>query len=146
MTDELWVKRWAKSETFWQGVAIQTIGTLIAALIIAIGGIALGFIPWPHVGAGLIALVTGLLTLVVELFVLIGVSELHSSISNKLFGRSVREPSRPHTIRSILHHLASIVNSLVFILFWIASRIVALFLAFRVGYLSYMGFAQWVLP
>jgi hypothetical protein len=31
-----WPARWAKQETFWEGVAIQTVGTILAALLIAI--------------------------------------------------------------------------------------------------------------
>jgi hypothetical protein len=31
-----WVRRWLKDETFWQGIVVQTMGTLTAAVIIAL--------------------------------------------------------------------------------------------------------------
>ena len=34
--------RWLKSESFWQGIAIQTLGTLIAALVVALVAILAG--------------------------------------------------------------------------------------------------------
>ena len=37
-----WPKRWLKSEAFWHGIVIQTMGTLAAALVIAIIAIMTG--------------------------------------------------------------------------------------------------------
>lgn len=37
-----WLQRWLKSDEFWQGIAIQTIGTLAAALILALVAIFTG--------------------------------------------------------------------------------------------------------
>jgi hypothetical protein len=37
-----WLRRWLKSEGFWQGIVIQTVGTLAAALIIALIAIFVG--------------------------------------------------------------------------------------------------------
>ena len=38
----LWAVRWMKSEEFWHGIAIQTLGTLIAAVIVALVAIFIG--------------------------------------------------------------------------------------------------------
>jgi hypothetical protein len=37
-----WAIRWLKSESFWQGIAIQTLSTLIAALVVALVAILAG--------------------------------------------------------------------------------------------------------
>jgi hypothetical protein len=37
-----WISRWATNETFWQGIVIQTTGTLAAAAILAIVAIVSG--------------------------------------------------------------------------------------------------------
>jgi len=39
---DTWVTRWLKSESFWQGIVIQTLGTLGAAVIIALVAIFSG--------------------------------------------------------------------------------------------------------
>jgi hypothetical protein len=37
-----WLRRWLKNEMFWQGIVVQTLGTLAAAVIIAIVAIIVG--------------------------------------------------------------------------------------------------------
>jgi hypothetical protein len=37
-----WAFRWAKSEQFWQGIVIQTLGTPAAATIVALAAIFVG--------------------------------------------------------------------------------------------------------
>jgi hypothetical protein len=37
-----WLARWVRSETFWQGIAAQTLGTLAAAVILAMVAIFIG--------------------------------------------------------------------------------------------------------
>jgi hypothetical protein len=41
-TSASWLARWLKSEMFWQGIAVQTLGTLGAALIVALLAIFTG--------------------------------------------------------------------------------------------------------
>lgn len=64
-----WLRRWYRSETFWQGIAVQTIGTLIAASIIALVAIFVGIGYTPavryYVILGLLALVYIMVLIVV---------------------------------------------------------------------------------
>jgi hypothetical protein len=64
-----WLTRWLKSEAFWQGIAVQTLGTLAAAIIIALVAILLGIGYTPAVRyfvlSGLVILVGLLLVIAI---------------------------------------------------------------------------------
>jgi threonine/homoserine/homoserine lactone efflux protein len=75
-----WVRRWLKNELFWQGIVVQTLGTLAAAVIIALVAILTGVGYTPAVRYWVLSGLVTLLAIFLGVAIIIGGSRVRSRV------------------------------------------------------------------